>query len=186
MSPFRIIFVCLGNICRSPTAEAVFRALAAREAPELSLSVESAGTAGYHVGSAPDARAQAAARRRGYEMSGLRARTIERRDFERFDLLLAMDRSNWSALQQLAPQPARGRVRLFLEFAPDAGVLEVPDPYYGGPNGFEQVLDLIEAASRGLLRELRQRGGASLPDQPPSSRPPSLEGASEGADDQTT
>jgi protein-tyrosine phosphatase len=154
-----ILFVCLGNICRSPTAEAVFRTLAAREAPELTLSIESAGTAAYHVGSAPDTRAQAAARRRGYDMAGLRARTVERRDFERFDLILAMDRSNWSALRRLAPAAARDRVRLFLEFAPEADVEEVPDPYYGGANGFEEVMDLIEAASRGLLRHLRERAG---------------------------
>lgn len=155
---FRILFVCLGNICRSPTAEAVFRALAAREAPELAVSIDSAGTAGYHVGSAPDARAREAARRRGYDMSGLRARMIEPLDFERFDLILAMDRSNWTELRQEAPPSARERVRLFLEYALDAGVLEVPDPYYGGPNGFEEVLDLVESASRGLLRHLRQQG----------------------------
>ncbi len=156
MRPVKILFVCLGNICRSPTAEAVFRALAAREAPDLRLSIESAGTAGYHVGSAPDARAQEAARRRGYDMSGQRARMIEPRDFERFDLILAMDRSNWSELRRAAPHPVHQRVQLFLEYAPDAEVLEVPDPYYGGPNGFEEVLDLIEAASRGLLRHLRE------------------------------
>lgn len=182
---FRIVFVCLGNICRSPTAEAVFRTLAAREAPDLHVLVESAGTAQYHVGSAPDARAQAAARRRGYEMAGLRARTIERRDFERFDLILAMDRSNWSALQRLAPQAARERVRLFLEFAADADVLEVPDPYYGGPNGFEEVLDLIEAASRGLLRHLQERAGGAAHQPFPSSRPGSWEDSA-GADDHTT
>jgi protein-tyrosine phosphatase len=188
-----ILFVCFGNICRSPTAEAVFRAIAAREAPELTLSIASAGTAGYHVGCAPDARAQAAARRRGYDMSGQRARMIERRDFDRFDLILAMDRSNWSALNRLAPPAARDRVRLFLEYARDAEVAEVPDPYYGGPNGFEEVLDLIEAASRGLLRELEARAASGTrrstdtADQPPSSRPPPPSwDASEGADDQTT
>jgi len=154
---FSVLFVCLGNICRSPSAEAVFRTLAAREAPEIHVLVESAGTAEYHVGSAPDSRAQAAARRRGYDMAGFRARTIERRDFERFDLILAMDRSNLSALQHVAPPAARERVRLFLEFTADASVLEVPDPYYGGPNGFEEVLDLIEAASRGLLQHLQER-----------------------------
>ncbi len=187
MERFGILFVCLGNICRSPTAEAVFRTLAAREAPDLHVIVESAGTAEYHVGSAPDARAQAAARRRGYDMSGLRARMIDRRDFERFDLILAMDRSNWSALHRLAPRAARDRVRLFLEFARDAGVLEVPDPYYGGANGFEEVLDLIEAASRGLLQHLRELELArSSRAQPPSSPPASWDGASAGADDHTT
>lgn len=184
-SRFSVLFVCLGNICRSPTAEAVFRTLAACEAPEIQVLVESAGTAEYHVGSAPDARAQAAARRRGYDMAGLRARTIERRDFERFDLILAMDRSNFTALQGLAPRAARERVRLFLEFAAESGVLEVPDPYYGGANGFEEVLDLIEAASRGLLQHLKERARTGSGQPLPSSRPGSWEG-SEGADDQTT
>jgi len=182
---FGVLFVCLGNICRSPTAEAVFRALAAREAPGLHVLVESAGTAQYHVGSAPDARAQAAARRRGYDMAGFRARMVERRDFERFDLVLAMDRNNWSALQRLAPRGAGERVRLFLEFAADAGVLEVPDPYYGGPNGFEEVLDLIEAASRGLLRHLQERARDAARQLPPSSRPGSWEDSA-GAEDHTT
>ncbi|MGH8218641.1 MAG: low molecular weight protein-tyrosine-phosphatase [Steroidobacteraceae bacterium] len=185
MERYRVLFVCLGNICRSPTAEAVFRTLAAREAPDLHVLVESAGTAEYHVGSAPDARAQAAARRRGYQMAGLRARSIERRDFGRFDLILAMDRSNLSALQRLAPHTAAERVRLFLEYAADAGVREVPDPYYGGPNGFEEVLDLIEDASRGLLRHLRERAHEAAHQPPPSSRPGSWEGSA-GADDHTT
>lgn len=161
MKPVYILFVCLGNICRSPTAEAVFRALAAREAPDLEVSIDSAGTADYHVGSAPDARAQEAARRRGYDMSARRARTVEPRDFERFDLILAMDRSNWSSLRRAAPRSARERVRLFLEYVPDSDVLEVPDPYYGGPNGFEEVLDLIETASRALLRHLREQARAT-------------------------
>ena len=107
-SGFRILFVCLGNICRSPTAEAVFRAIAAREAPELELTIGSAGTADYHVGSSPDARSQEAARRRKYDMSALRARQIEPQDFARFDLILAMDRSNWLELRQLAGASACG------------------------------------------------------------------------------
>ncbi len=152
----KILFVCLGNICRSPTAEAVFRAVAARDAPELTIEVDSAGTAGYHIGEPPDLRTREAAHRRGYDMSALRARIVEPRDFERFDLILAMDRENLSVLQRRAPDHARDRVRLFLEFAPDAAVSEVPDPYYGGPNGFEEVLDLVEAASHGLLQHLRR------------------------------
>jgi protein-tyrosine phosphatase len=152
-----ILFVCLGNICRSPTAEAVLRALAARHAPELKLTIESAGTAAYHVGSAPDMRAQQAARRRGYDMSGLRARVIETPDFQRFDFILAMDGENLAALQRAAPPALRGRVRLFLEYAPEAVTLEVPDPYYGGANGFEEVLDLVESASLGLLAHLREQ-----------------------------
>jgi low molecular weight protein-tyrosine phosphatase len=152
----RILFVCLGNICRSPTAEVVFRVVASREAPELALEIDSAGTAGYHVGELPDRRTRQAAARRGYDMSALRARVVEPEDFERFDLILAMDRENLRALERRAPAQARDRLRLFLEFAPEAGINEVPDPYYGGPNGFEDVLDLIEAASRGLVEHLRR------------------------------
>ena len=157
----RILFVCLGNICRSPTAEAVLRVLAAREAPELPLEVDSAGTAAYHVGQPPDPRTRAAAARRGYDLSALRARTVEPGDFERFDLILAMDRENLQALRRHAPPHAHERLRLFLEFAPDAVPEDVPDPYYGGPNGFEEVLDLVEAATRGLLAHLRQRPRAA-------------------------
>jgi protein-tyrosine phosphatase len=152
----RILFVCLGNICRSPTAEVVFRAIASRDAPDLLLEVESAGTAGYHVGELPDRRTRQAAARRGYDLSTLRARIVEPDDFEHFDLILAMDRENLRTLERRAPAHARERLRLFLDFAPEAGVSEVPDPYYGGPNGFEEVLDLIEAASRGLIEHLRR------------------------------
>lgn len=157
----KVLFVCLGNICRSPSAEAVFREIAAREAPDLLIEVDSAGTAGYHIGEPPDVRSQEAARRRGYDMSVLRARMVEPVDFERFDLILAMDQSNLSVLHKRAPAAVRERVRLFLEFAPDAGTAEVPDPYYGGSAGFEQVLDLVEAASRGLISHLRKRARAA-------------------------
>jgi protein-tyrosine phosphatase len=151
----------LGNICRSPSAEAVLRAIAASEAPELGIEVDSAGTAGYHIGEAPDQRSQEAARRRGYDMAPLRARIVEPEDFERFDLILAMDQANLATLHRRAPVAVRERVRLFLDFAPDAGADEVPDPYYGGPSGFEQVLDLVEAASRGLIAHLRERAHAA-------------------------
>ena len=151
----KILFVCLGNICRSPTAEIVFRQIVAREAPDLRIEIDSAGTAAYHVGSPPDSRTREAALRRGYDMSALRARVVEPQDFGRFDLILAMDRQNFDALRRGAPAAARDRIRLFLEFAPDAGEAEVPDPYYGGPNGFEEVLDLVEAAARGLLQHVR-------------------------------
>ncbi len=157
----RILFVCLGNICRSPTAEVVFRAVASREAPDIVLEIDSAGTAGYHVGEAPDHRTRQAAARRGYDLSALQARVVEPRDFEYFDLILAMDRENLRALERRAPPPARDRLRLFLEFAPQTGISEVPDPYYGGPNGFEDVLDLIEAASRGLIEHLRRQPQAA-------------------------
>lgn len=157
----RVLFVCLGNICRSPTAEGVLRTLAAREAPELALEVDSAGTAAYHVGQPPDPRTRAAAARRGYDLSALRARSIESADFERFDLILAMDRENLTALRRRAPAHVHERLRLFLEFCADEAPEEVPDPYYGGPNGFEEVLDLVESATRGLLAHLRQRPRAT-------------------------
>ncbi len=157
----RILFVCLGNICRSPSAEAVMREIAAREAPDLGIEVDSAGTAGYHIGEPPDERSQEAARRRGYDIAQLRARILEPEDFERFDLVLAMDEANLSVLQRRAPVAVRERVRLFLEFAPEAGTVEVPDPYYGGPAGFEHVLDLVEAAARGLIAHLRERARAA-------------------------
>jgi len=151
----RVLFVCLGNICRSPTAEGVFRAALARDAPELEVEVDSAGTAAYHVGEPPDSRTQAAARRRGYDLSALRARVVEPADFERFDLILAMDEENADSLRRRAPRDKRDRVKLFLEFAGDVDETEVPDPYYGGGSGFERVLDLVEAASRGLIEHLR-------------------------------
>jgi protein-tyrosine phosphatase len=157
----KILFVCLGNICRSPTAEGVMRALAAREAPDLKLELDSAGTAGYHVGQAPDPRTCAAAARRGYDLTILRARIVEPDDFEHFDLILAMDEENLRVLKRRAPSAAQERLRLFLEFAPAGTVREVPDPYYGGPNGFEEVLDLVESAARGLIAELRQRARAA-------------------------
>lgn len=151
----KILFVCLGNICRSPTAEGVFRAIAAQELADLALTVDSAGTAAYHAGEPPDRRMREAASRRGYDISDLRARVVEPADFEHFDLILAMDRQNLRTLERRVPAHARQRIKLFLEYAPDAGVSEVPDPYYGGPNGFEHVLDLIEAAARGLCEALR-------------------------------
>jgi protein-tyrosine phosphatase len=157
----KILFVCLGNICRSPTAAGVMRALAAREAPELALEVDSAGTAGYHIGESPDPRTCQAAARRGYDLSALRARIVAPADFERFDLILAMDRENLRVLRRRAPAHAHERLRLFLEFAPQEAGEDVPDPYYGGPNGFEEVLDLVEDAARGLIAHLRQRARAA-------------------------
>jgi len=154
----KILFVCLGNICRSPTAEVVFREIVAREAPDLQIEIDSAGTAAYHAGAPPDSRTRQAALRRGYDMSALRARVIEPQDFAHFDLILAMDRQNLETLQRRAPADVRSRIRLFLEFAPDADSAEVPDPYYGGANGFEEVLDLVEAAAHGLLQHVRAEG----------------------------
>ena len=152
----RILFVCMGNICRSPTAEAVFRDLLRREGQGLEVIVDSAGTHAYHVGEPPDTRAIAAARRRGIAMEDLRARVVTREDFLQFDALLAMDEQNLEHLERLAPAGYRERVRLLLEYAPESGLRDVPDPYYGGEAGFEQVLDLVEEAARGLLAALRR------------------------------
>jgi len=148
--------VCLGNICRSPTAEGVLRKLLAREAPEMRVEVDSAGTAGYHIGEPPDVRTQRAALRRGIDLGALRARQIAAEDFDRFDLILAMDCGNLRDLESIRPERGRAKVRLFLEYAPQTGRLEVPDPYYGDARGFEEVLDLCDAASRGLLAELQR------------------------------
>jgi protein-tyrosine phosphatase len=153
----RILFVCLGNICRSPTAEGVLRHLLAQRAPGLEVEVDSAGTADYHIGAAPDLRSQSAALRRGIDISGLRARQVAKADFTRFDLILAMDGQNLSALQAMKPKASRAAIKLFLEYAPGSGVLEVPDPYYGDAGGFEQVLDLTSAASLGLIGALQQQ-----------------------------
>lgn len=154
----RVLFVCMGNICRSPTAEGVFRNLLAEQGERIRVvEVDSAGTHDYHTGDPPDRRAIAAARRRGVDLTDLRARTVIDKDFERFDLILAMDRENLDMLQRRAPAVYRERIRLVMDFAPDAYAREVPDPYYGGANGFEEVLDLLELASHGLLRELRTR-----------------------------
>jgi protein-tyrosine phosphatase len=149
-----VLFVCMGNICRSPTAEAVFRRMAAERGLERRLSADSAGTHGYHAGEPPDPRAQAAARRRGYDLGALRARRVDAADFHAFDYLLAMDRRNLAMLDKLRPQDGKARLQLFLDYAPHCGRIEVPDPYYGGAADFETVLDLTEQASRGLLERL--------------------------------
>jgi protein-tyrosine phosphatase len=152
-----ILFVCLGNICRSPTAEGVLRHLAALDSPRLNLKIDSAGTADYHIGAPPDLRSQRAALRRGIDISGLRARQIKAADFARFDLILAMDRDNLTELNALRPRSSGAQTGLFLEYAPGLGLSEMPDPYYRDADAFEQVLDLATAASRGLLLALQDR-----------------------------
>ncbi len=148
----------MGNICRSPTAEGAFRRVLKERAPELTVHVDSAGTHAYHVGGAPDDRAQRAAERRGIDLSQQRARKIRQEDFANFDLLLGMDELNVELLREFSPPEYHDRIKLFLEFAPHLGRSNVPDPYYGGANGFELVLDLVEDASVGLLEQLRKIG----------------------------
>ncbi|MEO7205943.1 MAG: low molecular weight protein-tyrosine-phosphatase [Steroidobacteraceae bacterium] len=155
-TPHCVLFVCLGNICRSPTAAGVLRHLAAKEAPQLALEIDSAGTASYHIGAPPDPRSQRAALRRGIDISGLRARQVAVDDFARFDLILAMDGANLRDLQALQPRNSRAAVKLFLEYAPDLRLRDVPDPYDRDAAAFEEVLDLTTAASRGLLTVLQE------------------------------
>lgn len=154
MSRIKVLFVCLGNICRSPTADGVFRKLVADAGLQDLIEIDSAGTAAWHVGKSPDPRTQHAAASRGYDLSGLRARQAVPEDFYEYDHILAMDLSNLENLQQIRPADASARLGLFLDYAPDLGIKEVPDPYYGGESGFEQVLDLVEAAGKNLLVEL--------------------------------
>ncbi len=153
----KVLFVCLGNICRSPSAEGVFRKLVDEHGLAEAIEIDSAGTHAYHVGSPPDSRAQEAARRRGIDMSSMVGRRVDHGDFYTFDYILAMDESNEYHLREMAPPEETHRVRRFLEFAPGRTEREVPDPYYGGETGFENVLDLIEEASEGLLAELKLR-----------------------------
>jgi protein-tyrosine phosphatase len=152
-----VLFVCLGNICRSPTAEGVFTRLLQREGLRDRVHVDSAGTHAYHVGKRPDERACAAALRRGIVLDALRARAVALDDFERFDYVLAMDRQNLLDLQTMCPTGREDRLRLFLEFGRQSRIREVPDPYYGGAHGFDRVLDLIEDAASGLLAEIQAR-----------------------------
>ena len=152
-----VLFVCLGNICRSPTVEAVFRAALEQQRLDDRIHVDSAGTGNWHVGCAPDPRAIQAARRRGYDLTALRARQIEPADFSRYGWILAMDESNLRVLESMRPSGFAGYLGLLLDFVPELGVREVPDPYYGGRDGFDHVLDLAEAASDALIRHLHER-----------------------------
>ena len=151
VNKIRVLMVCLGNICRSPTAEAMLRKKVHEAGLDGRIEVDSAGTADYHVDSPPDRRAVAHGERRGLAMKNLRGRQVGRDDFERFDFILAMDEDNLADLQRIRPPGARARVALLLSYAPHAGAREVPDPYYGGPDGFETVLDLVDAAADGFI-----------------------------------
>jgi protein-tyrosine phosphatase len=158
----RILFVCMGNICRSPTAEGVMRHVLREQGLADAVELDSAGTGGWHVGAPPDTRATAAAQARGILLDGA-ARQVRHRDFADFDLILAADRENVADLRAIAPPGTESKVRLLREFDPgSAGApdLDVPDPYYGGARGFEDVLDLVESACRGLVAEIRRRGAA--------------------------
>lgn len=152
-----VVFVCLGNICRSPTADAVFQKLVADAGLQQKITVDSAGTAGWHQGRAPDMRTIASAKKRGYDLSPLRARQVVARDFSRFDYILAMDSVNLSDLAALRPQDFSGHLGLFLGFAERKDFTEVPDPYHGEDRDFELVLDLVEDAARGLLAAIRKQ-----------------------------
>lgn len=151
----RVLMVCLGNICRSPTAEAMLRHKVHAAGLDDRIEVDSAGTADYHVGSPPDRRAVAHGQKRGLDMRHLRGRQVERADFERFDHVLAMDEDNLADLKRLRPAGSRAKVALLMSFAPHAGEREVPDPYHGGADGFERVLDLVDSACEVLLANLR-------------------------------
>lgn len=150
----RVLFVCTGNICRSPTAEGVFRKLVADAGMSEAIVADSAGTHAYHVGEPPDPRAQRAAARRGYDLSDLRARRVERADFERFDLIVAMDLEHFEILSRMADPASSGKLRMMMSFGKRFREKDVPDPYYGGPQDFERVLDMLEDAARGLLDAL--------------------------------
>ena len=150
-----VLFVCLGNICRSPTAQGVFTSLVRNEGLDQSIQTESAGTGAWHSGSPPDHRAQLAALARGYDLSSQRARKVIESDFRKFNYILAMDRQNYEDLSVMAPPDTTSKIKLFLTFVPNIDKTEIPDPYYGGQKGFDHIIDLIEAASYGLLRDIQ-------------------------------
>jgi protein-tyrosine phosphatase len=152
-----VLFVCMGNICRSPSAEGAFLRLLEENGLLAHIEVDSAGTHGYHVGGQADSRSMAHAQKRGIDITPHRARQVASEDFERYDYILAMDNDNYERLQAQCPDEHLEKVQLFLEYAPHMKLTEVPDPYYGGEKGFEHVLDLVEAASEGLLAHIRER-----------------------------
>ena len=161
MEKIKVLFVCMGNICRSPTAEGVFAKLIKEQDLEEYFVIDSAGTHAYHIGEPPDLRAQHAALERDVELNNLRARKVIMADFEDFDFLLAMDDDNYAVLMEASPEEYKDKISYFLDYAPHLKTREVPDPYYGGKYGFERVLDLIEAASEGFLSNLQKAGRIS-------------------------
>jgi len=152
-----VLFVCMGNICRSPTAHGVFERLLQQQGLEQHVEVDSAGTHAYHIGESPDRRSQQAARERGYDLGHLRARRVEGSDFEDFDYVLAMDDDNYRLLEAQCPGEHRQKLQMFLDYARNFSEREVPDPYYGGERGFQHVLDLVEDAAAGLIEDIRSR-----------------------------
>ncbi len=165
MAKRKILFVCMGNICRSPAGEGVFRKVVADRGLAHAIDVDSAGTIGYHTGEPPDPRMRKAASRRGYRLDSL-ARQIQPRDLDRFDLIIAMDRDNLRDIRSMDPSKRhREKIHLLCDFVPDCPTQDVPDPYYGGTAGFEAVLDLIEQAAEGILYHL-QTGDGAAPDSP--------------------
>lgn len=157
MAAVSVLFVCMGNICRSPTAEAVFRHYVENAGLSAHFLIDSAGTHDYHIGDRPDTRTQKAAQQRGYDMGGLRGRQVVADDFNKFDYVLAMDNANLANLQRMLPPLSVIKPQLFLQYARHHAEREVPDPYYGGADGFERVLDMVEDAAQGLLQEIRQQ-----------------------------
>ncbi len=161
--PIKVLFVCLGNICRSPTAQGIFQQKVKEAGLENEIYIESAGTGAWHIGKAPDSRTLEAASKRGYDFSEQRARQIDLKDFENFDYVLVMDKVNLSELRQMTPSNFTGRLDLFLSYGSRSDYTEVPDPYYGGDQGFDLVLDLVEDAAEGLLAQLQQDLAQSQP-----------------------
>ncbi len=153
----KVLFVCMGNICRSPTAEGVFRRLVEEKRLQHRFHIDSAGTHAYHVNEAPDLRAQRAAQERGVDLSGIRARKVVYGDFEDFDHILAMDSENHAILMEACPPEHQHKIQYFLDFAPHVGEREVPDPYYGGSYGFERVLNMVEEASMGFINHILEK-----------------------------
>lgn len=161
--PIKVLFVCLGNICRSPTAQGIFQHKVKDAGLEKEIHIDSAGTGAWHIGKSPDSRTLAAATKRGYDFSDQRARQVGMQDFEKFDYVLAMDNVNLRELRQMAPSDFKGRLDLFLNYGSRSAHTEVPDPYYGGDQGFDLVLDLVEDAAEGLLAQLEQDLAQSQP-----------------------
>ena len=162
MNKIKVLFVCMGNICRSPTAEGIFTKLIQDKDLDSRFTIDSAGTHDYHIGKPPDDRAQQAARGRGVELQHLRARQIHKSDFEYFDHVLVMDDDNYAIVIGECPEEHKGKVSYFLDYAPHLGVREVPDPYFGGKIGFERVLDMVEDASHGFLESLEKSGKLTI------------------------